>query len=131
MKRRLRSKVWWPLIDRDAEEFVKTCRDCLLVSQSIRPAPMDRNPFPTGPWIRVASDLLGPLRNNEFILVFIDYFTRYMEFKFLRSISSSSLIGFMKEIFCRLGYPKYLRTDNGLQYISDEFSEYCETCGIE
>ncbi|XP_043862245.1 uncharacterized protein K02A2.6-like [Drosophila santomea] len=23
MKRRLRSKVWWPLIDRDAEEFVK------------------------------------------------------------------------------------------------------------
>lgn len=35
MKRRLRSKVWWPLIDRDAEELVKTCRDCLLVSQSI------------------------------------------------------------------------------------------------
>ncbi|XP_043063219.1 uncharacterized protein K02A2.6-like [Drosophila yakuba] len=131
MKRRLRSKVWWPLIDRDAEEFVKTCRDCLMVSQSIRPAPMNRNPFPTGPWIWVASDLLGPLPNNEFILVFIDYFSRYMEFKFLRSISSSSLIGVMKEIFCRLGYPKYLRTDNGRQYISDEFSEYCKTCGIE
>nr|XP_043068709.1 uncharacterized protein K02A2.6-like [Drosophila bipectinata] len=131
MKRRLRSKVWWPLIDRDAENYVKRCRDCLLVSQCPRPAPMDRNPFPTGPWIWVASDILGPLPNNEFVIVFIDYYSRYMEFKFLRSISTKSLIEVMKEIFCRLGYPKYLKTDNGRQYISQEFEEYCKTCGIE
>jgi len=31
MKRRLRSKVWWPKIDRDAEKFVKDCRDCYFL----------------------------------------------------------------------------------------------------
>ncbi|KAG5893745.1 hypothetical protein JTB14_001389 [Gonioctena quinquepunctata] len=30
MKRRLRAKVWWPLIDRQVEQFVKHCRDCLI-----------------------------------------------------------------------------------------------------
>ncbi|XP_046865646.1 uncharacterized protein LOC124459908 [Drosophila willistoni] len=32
MKRRLRSKVWWPRIDREAEGFAKACRDCISVS---------------------------------------------------------------------------------------------------
>lgn len=130
MKRRLRVKVWWPHIDRDAENFVKTCKDCILVSQPPRPAPMQRTVFPTSPWNSIASDLLGPLPNGKYVLVFIDYFSRYMELKFLQSISSESIIGAMKEIFCRLGFPKYLRTDNGRQYISTVFEKYCDTNGI-
>jgi len=109
MKRRLRSKVWWPQIDRDAEKFVKSCRDCIMVSQALNPTAMKRTTFPEGPWIFVATDLLGPLPNNEHILVFIDYYSRYMEYKFLKSISSMSLICEMKEIFTRLCYPKKLK----------------------
>ena len=33
MKQRLRSKVWWPGIDREAERYCKTCHSCQLVSQ--------------------------------------------------------------------------------------------------
>lgn len=50
---------------------------------------------------------------------------------FLRSITSESLIDACKEIFCRLGYPKQLLTDNGRQYVSAEFRHYCKSCGIE
>lgn len=107
MKRRLRVKVWWPHIDRDAENFVKTCKDCMHVSQPPRPAPMQRTAFPTSPWSSIASDLLVPLPNEKYVLVFIDYFSRYMELKFLQSISSESIIGVMKEIFCRLGFLIY------------------------
>lgn len=32
----------------------------------------------------------------------------------------------MKKMFCRLGYPKSIRTDNGRQYISSEFDQYCK-----
>ncbi|XP_043659792.1 uncharacterized protein K02A2.6-like [Drosophila teissieri] len=131
MKRRLRAKVWWPQIDKDAERFVKDCMDCTLVSRAANPPPMKRTEFPNGPWLAVATDLLGPLPNNEYILVLIDYYSRYMEFKFLRSITSESLIDACKEIFCRLGYPKQLRTDNGRQYVSAEFRHYCKLCGIE
>lgn len=50
MKRRLRSKVWWPLVNREAENFAKACRDCLLVSQPQIPLSMKRHQFPNGPW---------------------------------------------------------------------------------
>lgn len=32
MKARLRSKVWWPRYDREAEKLVKSCTGCTLVS---------------------------------------------------------------------------------------------------
>jgi len=37
----------------------------------------------------------------------------------------------MSEIFCRLGYPKKLKTDNGKKYVSVELKKYCETNGID
>jgi len=58
IKRRLKVEVWWPHIDRDAENFVKTCKDCMLVSQPPRPALMQRTVFPNSPWNSIASDFL-------------------------------------------------------------------------
>jgi len=37
MKQRLRSKVWWPGIDRDAEKLGRTCHGCPLVSSPANP----------------------------------------------------------------------------------------------
>jgi len=105
-------------------------QDCMLVSQAPHPATVQGTVFPTSPWNSTASDLIGPLPNGKYVLVFIDDFYRYMELKFLQFISSESIIGAMKEIFCRLGFPKYLRTDNGRQYISTIFEKYCDTNGI-
>lgn len=130
MKRRLRTKVWWPLIDKEAESFVKNCRDCLLVSHISKPAPMNRHAFPNGPWQCVATDLLGPLPNNEYVLVLIDYYSRYQEIVFLRNISSDRIIKAMQEIFCRLGLPKSLRTDNDRQYVSAELENFCKANDI-
>ncbi|XP_061395874.1 uncharacterized protein K02A2.6-like, partial [Musca vetustissima] len=131
MKRRLRSKVWWPLIDRDVGKYVKNCRHCLLVSQPQYPAPMIRRVFPEGPWLCLAMDLLGPLPNHDFILVVIDYYSRYQEVKFLKKITSSAIIDLLEEIFSRLGYPKSITTDNGRQFVSDEFKGYCADRNIE
>ena len=50
MKQRLRSKVWWPGIDRQAERFCKTCHGCQLVSSPVNPEPIKSTPLPRGPW---------------------------------------------------------------------------------
>ena len=131
MKRRLRSKVWWPMIDRDVEKFVKTCFNCLLVSRPNNPAPMDRHVFPNGPWQCVASDLLGPIPNGDYLFVLIDYYSRYQEIRFTKKITSDAIIKFLREIFSRLGFPKTLRADNGRQYISAEFKDYCKYNNIQ
>ncbi|XP_058977362.1 uncharacterized protein K02A2.6-like [Musca domestica] len=131
MKRRVRSKVWWPLIDRDVEKHVKNCHECLLVSRPPHPAPMTRRVLPEGPWLCLAMDLLGPLPNNDFIFVVIDYYSRYQEVKFLKKITSNEIINFLDELFSRLGYPKSVTTDNGRQFVSDEFRSYCANKNIE
>ena len=39
-KERLRSKIWWPVIDRDAERKCKRCIGCQMVTKSDNPPPV-------------------------------------------------------------------------------------------
>ncbi|KAG5883826.1 hypothetical protein JTB14_033748 [Gonioctena quinquepunctata] len=48
MKRRLRAKVWWPLIDRQVEQFVKHCRDSPVGQPTRNHPPMARHSFSEG-----------------------------------------------------------------------------------
>lgn len=130
MKRRLRAKVWWPGIDKEVEQFVKNCKDCLLVSQPERPPPMTRHRFPEGPWQYLAIDLMGPLPNQEQILVVIDYYSRYQDIQFLRSTTSAVIVNHLSDLFSRLGIPRTIRADNGKQFTSREFKNFCEENGI-
>lgn len=86
---------------------------------------MQRHPFPNGPWQFLATDLLGPLPSGEYVLVIIDYYSRYQEVIFLKRISSDVIIKALKDIFSKLGLPKTIRTDNGRQYVSEEFKRFC------
>lgn len=131
MKRRLRAKVWWPMIDRQVEQFVKRCRDCMLVSQPNKSTLMVRHRFPDGPWQCLAMDLMGPLRNKQMVFVVIDYYSRYQEIKFLTSTTSAVIIKHLLEMFSRLGFPKSIRADNGPQFASEEFKSFCDQNNIE
>lgn len=130
MKTRLRTKVWWPKIDRDAENRVKACKGCTLVSAPNPPHPIKRRALPAEPWVDVAIDFLGPLPSNDYLLVIVDYFSRYKEIKIMKNITATGTISVLKEIFSRLGYPTTLTCDNGNQFTSENFKEFCNECGI-
>ncbi|XP_026491791.2 uncharacterized protein K02A2.6-like [Vanessa tameamea] len=83
MKARLRTKVWWPRYDKDAETLVQTCKGCTFISAPNPPNPLKRRELPNEPWVDIAIDLMGPLPNGDFILVVVDYFSRYKEVKLL------------------------------------------------
>ena len=76
MKERLRSKVWWPGVDSDAE---RKCRECygrqLVTKETITP-PVKITKMPERPWQDLALDLLGPMPTGEHLLVLVDYFSR-------------------------------------------------------
>lgn len=109
MKSHLRSNVWWPKIDQEAEKFVKNCKGCTLVSAPNPPEPMIRRELPNQPWIDIAADFLGPLPDGQYLLVVIDYYSRYMEVCEMRSITASETISELAAIFCRYGLPLSLR----------------------
>ena len=122
-KKKLRSKVRWPGMEKDAEKHCKTCYGCQLVSRSSPPEPVRSTALPTGQWRDLAIDLLGPLPIGESILVFVDYYSRYYEIDTMRSKVASKVISSREEIFARHGLPKSLTSDNGPQFIATEFTE--------
>lgn len=130
MKQRLRSKVWWPKIDGQVEAYVKQCRGCMLVSAPAAPEPMKRKELPSEPWQHVAIDYLGPLPSGHNLLVIVDYYSRYIEIEIMTKIDSTETIKRLQTIFARFGLPLSITADNGGQFGSNEFRDYCETHNI-
>lgn len=89
-KSRLRTKVWWPKMDTDAERICTSCHGCQVVSGFCAPEPMRVEP-PTGPWQDVAIDVLGPLPSGESLLVVVDYYSRFFEVVIMHSTTSQRL----------------------------------------
>lgn len=129
MKTRLRSKVWWPKIDTDAEHYVRACKGYTLVSASNPPNPMRRRQLPVQPWIDVAIDFLGPLPSGHYLFVIIDYFSRYKEIKITKTIDATYTLNILKEIFSRLGVPVSITAD-GRQFTSTLFVDFCNEFGV-
>lgn len=130
MKARLRTKVWWPRYDKETENLVKCCKGCTLVSAPNPPNPLKRRALPDEPWVDTCIDLLGPLPSSDYILVIVDYFSRYKEVKITRRITSADIIKLLKEIFSRLGNPMTITADNGRQFCSEEFKQFCSSKNI-
>lgn len=131
MKKRIRSKVWWPKIDVDVEKTVRQCHGCMLVAAPSAPEPLKRKQLPNAPWEHIAIDFLGPLPSGHNLLVVVDYYSRFIEVEIMKSITSSETIKRLEGIFVRFGYPHTITADGGPQLVSDEFQKYCDECNIQ
>ena len=71
-------------------------------------------------------------KNHKFILVAIDYFTKWVVAIPLKTVTSKEMIEFMKEyIVYRFGTPQTITTDQGSMFISEEFGEFAASMGIK
>ena len=61
----------------------------------------------------------------------IDKFTKWPEASPVIKIDKHSAVKFIKSIVCRFGVPNRVITDNGTQFTSTIFQEYCEDLGIQ
>ena len=129
-KQRLRSKVWWPGVDKDVEHLIRACHPCQVVSAGNPPDPVVPSELPSGPWQDVSLDLCGPFPTGESLLVVIDRYSRWVEVETMQSTTSSSIIANLKQMFARLGFPVTMTTDNARNLTSPEFEEFCEVCQI-
>ena len=66
-KQNLRTKVWWPGMDKAAERHCRACHGCQLVARPDPPEPIRSTSLPDGPWQDVAVDLMGPLPSGHSI----------------------------------------------------------------
>ena len=131
-KRNLRTKVWWPSIDSDVEQYIKACHECQLVGKPSAPEPVLSTELPKAPWLEVAVDHFGPFgHSSQYLLVVIDYYSRYLECIPVKSTNASTTIKALDEIFQVHGIPQNLKSDSGPAFISDDFRKFCENLGIK
>lgn len=91
---------------------------------------MKRTRMPEKPWKDIAVDFMGPLPSGHSLFVIVDYFSRFTEAVVMRTMTARRTIEALHETFSRFGVPESIRSDNGPQFISEEFKTYCEEYGI-
>ncbi|XP_046556702.1 uncharacterized protein K02A2.6-like [Haliotis rubra] len=129
MKSVARGMVWWPNMDLDLEEKVKTCEIC----QQSRPVPPESTlhpwEWPEKPWSRLHLDYAGPFLGKLF-LVCIDAHSKWLEVVPLNSSTSTVTIECLRRMFATHGLPETVVTDNGTCFTSDEFTVFMKKNGI-
>jgi transposase InsO family protein len=63
-------------------------------------------------------------------LVTIDYYYRYLELAHMKSTSAFAVIDKLKDVFARWGIPQIVRSDNGPQFVSNEFPKFSKNYGV-
>ena len=118
---------WWPGILKQIKQMVQQCSVCAKAA-SQRKEPLVTTPLPDYPWHVVGFDLFE--LNRDHYLVAVDYFSRYPEVIKLSTTTSTAVIAALKSIFSRHGILEVVRSDNGPQYASQEFSTFTESYGF-
>ena len=133
----IRAGYYWPTMLKDAQAYVKACDKCQRFSNFIR-QPSEELITMTAPWpfVQWGLDIIGPfpttLRQLKFLVVGIDYFTKWVEAEPLATITEKNVRTFVwKNIICRYGIPMVLVSDNGKQFDNSAFRDFCSELGIK
>ena len=66
------------------------------------------------------------VRQLKFLVVNIDYFTKWVEAEALTTITENNIRNFVwKNIICRYGIPRVLVLDNKKQFGNNAFRDFC------
>ena len=125
----LRSKVWFPGIDKLVENKIKNCTACQVTTKEKGKEPYNMSPLPQAPWQEVAADFCGPIKNYYYLVVFDEY-SRFPVISKVSTTSATAVIPKLDEIFSTFGIPNILKTDNGSPFQSENFSLFAKYLGF-
>ena len=133
----LRQGYYWPTILKDTTDLVKKCKifqeHAKIPCLPSEPLTSITSPWPFQQW---GLDILGPLPLKKgqckFIIVAVDYFTKWAEAEPLATITKQKIHNFVwRAIICRFGIPRVLVSDNGKQFDNSKFIDFYAELGIK
>ena len=129
----LRRGYYWTTLETDCIQYVRKCQKCQIYADRINTPPMPlhsmSSPWPFAAW---GIDIIGPIsptasNGHRFILVAIDYFTKWVEATSYRNVPQKVVARFLKiNIICRYGVPDRIITDNGSNLNGKDMKAICE-----
>jgi hypothetical protein len=126
---------YWPAMICAANRVTRSCEACQKFSpRSGSPSQFTKLIAHTWPLQRWGLDIVGPLPtaqgNLKFTFVVVEYFTKWIEARAVSTITSKTAQKFFwQNIICQFGVPSELTVDNGKQFDSQYFRDFCFSIG--
>ena len=130
-KQFLRSRVWFPGMDRKIKQKIDQCIPCQAAIDTVKKESVKVSELPSGPWEVLSVDLWGPTPGGDYLLVVMDHYSRFPEVEFVSSTSAKSVIPKLDRILSSMGIPSKILSDNGPPFNSVVFSRYSQYMGFE
>lgn len=120
---KIKERYFWNTLLKDVKEYCQSCDSCQRRGGPRRNN--DLNPIqPSDLFARWGIDIVGPLpiteRGNRYIVVAMDYFSRWPEARPLKAANAISVAEFIyDEIICRFSTPRIIQSDQGTHFVNE------------
>ncbi|GKD36218.1 reverse transcriptase domain-containing protein [Tanacetum coccineum] len=132
-KKFFNSGFYWPTIYRDAYDLVTRCDACQCQGKILQ-REMPQNAIQVCEIFDIwGIDFMGPflsLRGNKYILVAVDYLSKWVEAKVLPTNDARVVCKFLKSLFARFGTPRAIISDRGTHFCNDQFAKVMLKYGV-
>nr|GFB48529.1 reverse transcriptase domain-containing protein [Tanacetum cinerariifolium] len=125
---------YWPSIYKDAFKLVKRCDSYQRQGKLSQKDEMPQN------FIQICEifdvwgiDFMGPFlsfKGNKYILVAVNYLSKWVEAKALPTNDALVVVKFLKYLFSRFGTPKAIISDRGTHFCNDQFLRVMPKYGV-
>ncbi|GJW22518.1 reverse transcriptase domain-containing protein [Tanacetum coccineum] len=125
---------FWPTIYQDAHSMIKSCDACQRQGKISHRDEMPQNAIQVCEIFDVWDiDFIGHFpssRGNKYILVAVDYLSKWVKAKALPTNDARVVVKFLKSLFSRFGAPRAIISDRGTHFCNDKFDRVMSKYGV-
>jgi len=124
---KIKERYYWPQLYENIREYVRSCDSCQRRGKPKKHEEL--HPIPVqAPFYQIGIDFVGPLpittNGNKYIIVAVDYFTKWPEAKAVPEATAEQVALFIYEhIICHHGCPKKILSDRGTHFNNQMIKE--------
>ncbi|GKA98627.1 reverse transcriptase domain-containing protein [Tanacetum coccineum] len=123
-----------PLSYRDAHSMIKSCDTCQRQGKISQRDEMPQNAIQVCEIFDIwGIDFMGPFpssKGNKYILVAVDYLSKWVEAKALPTNDARVVVKILKSLFARFGTPRAIISDRGTHFCNDQFAKVMSKYGV-
>ncbi|XP_064107886.1 uncharacterized protein LOC135216447 [Macrobrachium nipponense] len=127
--RRARECIYWPGMNSDIKQFILSCEICNKFPCAQQKETLINHEIADRPWQKVGVDLMSIEKHNY--LITVDYFSNFWEMDHLENTLASTVIRKLRSHFARYGLPCVLISDNGPQFVNENFKQFATDYDFE
>ncbi|GKD11908.1 reverse transcriptase domain-containing protein [Tanacetum coccineum] len=125
---------YWPTIFKEVQTLVQNCDACQRSSSISQRDEMRLNNIQVSEIFDISGiDFMGPFPKShkfEYILVAIDYVSKWAEAEALPTNDARVEVNFLKNLFSRFGIPKALISDKGTHFCNRQMEKILKKYGV-